>query len=224
MDEFGPLHAALAYGFDPSSSDSLILRQAAYSNRVDVVRLLLLDGRADPAAKGNEALLHAAETGHAELVSVLLADGRANPAAMNSAALRSAVLHGRAGVVRALLADGRADPTIWDCSLIRLAMSVANAEVTDALSNDIRVRMAMAGARLTMLSCMAAARRGVRPERGFAPQNGIDVHALRPGQRRAATIAHLLQQRRVGRFRGTGVAEWGLELVEPFGRNVLMFL
>lgn len=77
------------------------------ASNVDIVRLLLADGRANPAAKRSWALYIAAVKGRVEITRALLADGRADPHA------NSCMIHVMASshidVVRALLADGRYD-------------------------------------------------------------------------------------------------------------------
>jgi hypothetical protein len=113
------------------------LREASARGRVDVVALLLRDGRADPAAGASHSsrfslpssacLILASKNGHAEVVSLLLQDTRADPAAggildgdciESSACLVLASQYSKADsadshakIVSLLLHDGRADPS-----------------------------------------------------------------------------------------------------------------
>jgi hypothetical protein len=70
------VHVLLADGrADPAAQASMVLYTAVRLGYVNLVRDLLLDGRANP----REALVVAAWRGHVDTVRVLLADGRADP-------------------------------------------------------------------------------------------------------------------------------------------------
>jgi ankyrin repeat protein len=99
-------------GVAASAVHSNALWLAARKNHADVVRELLVDGRAAAVATGG--LQTAATRGHTRTVQVLLQDGRADPAANGSVALRSSACEDCIEVVRVLLADGRADPAEVD--------------------------------------------------------------------------------------------------------------
>ena len=94
---------------DPTVRESLVLRQAVRHNPADngsdfllaswrsvvrrgnipLLKLLLMDGRADPAAQNSEALRKAARNGHMDIVKLLMEDGRSDPTAQNSKILES---------------------------------------------------------------------------------------------------------------------------------------
>ena len=80
---------------------------ASENGHIDVVRLLLADGRVNPAASDNYAIRLASENGRTDVVRLLLADGRVDPAAKDNYAIREASCYGHVDVVRLLLADVR---------------------------------------------------------------------------------------------------------------------
>ena len=84
---------------------------AARNGHIEVVELLLTDGRADPSANSNCAIRLAAEYGYAKVVELLLADKRINPSAGDNYAIRWAALNEHFEVVKLLLADKRVDPS-----------------------------------------------------------------------------------------------------------------
>ena len=61
--------------------DARLFCQASHTGSVDVVAVLLADGRIDPAGNGNYALHHARSTKNTPLVNLLLADERVKKAA-----------------------------------------------------------------------------------------------------------------------------------------------
>ena len=68
--------------FDPSASENLALFMASFSNRPEVVDILLQDPRVDPTAVENQAFLIACYAGNTEVVERLLKDGRIVPSIM----------------------------------------------------------------------------------------------------------------------------------------------
>ena len=100
--------------FDPAAYSSYALREAVSWGHKDVIKTLLLDGRADPRAGNGAALARAAQRGDVDCVVALLADGRADPNADDSRALRVAVARKDAKVIHALLDDPRTDAAAWD--------------------------------------------------------------------------------------------------------------
>lgn len=115
------------------------LREAAYFGRVEVVRVLLEDGRADPAADGSVALRWAARDGHVDIVSLLLEDKRSDPMAGESSAVEWAADRGSAEAVRILLRDARVDPTVRDNRAVFLAACFGQVEIVRVLLQDARV-------------------------------------------------------------------------------------
>ena len=81
------------------SNDTLTsaLAESSDQGHLEIVRLLLQDGRADPSAFVSEALRYASLYGHSEVVRLLLQDGRADPSAYESEALRYASDRGHLG-------------------------------------------------------------------------------------------------------------------------------
>lgn len=92
---------------DPTGEGDIGLLYAARNEHVDVVRLLLRDGRSDPTKCDNYALVSACKYGHLEVVQLLLADGRADPTARNCKSLRHARESENDELLRLLCADPR---------------------------------------------------------------------------------------------------------------------
>jgi ankyrin repeat protein len=88
--------------------------------RVDIVKILLEDGRVDPSVidnRGNSALHTACENeiGNTEIVRLLLEDARTNPMAQNffqQNALMIACQYKLIEIIKILLEDGRTDPSV----------------------------------------------------------------------------------------------------------------
>ena len=97
----------LAYGYDPTAGNNSAMRLACNWNRVDVVKALLRDGRADPAALDSAALRSACKNGYTDIVKLLLQDGRADPTADWNYSIIQAILMGFSDIVALLLEDGR---------------------------------------------------------------------------------------------------------------------
>lgn len=108
-DDVNAVAALLANGLDPTSWHSDALRRASDCGAVNVVRLLLADGRSDPGAYYNAAVRHASLYNHTSVLRLLLADPRADPCEWDDCALRWARSAGHVATVRVLLADGRVD-------------------------------------------------------------------------------------------------------------------
>ncbi len=115
------------------------LRKAAVRNHINVLMLLLEDGRADPGADRSVALRLAAWKGSVEAVNLLLRDGRADPAAINNSAIICASSSGKADVVRLLLKDVRVDPAANNNRAIYAAAKSGHVETVRILLQDDRV-------------------------------------------------------------------------------------
>ena len=87
------------------------LRYSCYFGYLDIIELLILDGRADPAALNNAAIQFASEEGYADIVSLLLQDSRVDPTDNDNYAIDGASKNGHIDVVEVLLQDGRVEPT-----------------------------------------------------------------------------------------------------------------
>ena len=83
-------------------------------NRIDCVKLLLIQHYLKIDLDENEALEEASEFGNDEIVSLLLTDGRFNPDSGESECLQLAASNGHLKVVQILLDDGRCDPSSMD--------------------------------------------------------------------------------------------------------------
>jgi ankyrin repeat protein len=113
------------------------------NGHIEVVKLLLLDGKADSTADNSYCLREASENGHTEVVKLLLSDGRADPTANNSYCLRWASKNGHTEVVALLLADGRADPTANNSNCLRWAAQNGHTEIVNLITSHLEKLEAM---------------------------------------------------------------------------------
>jgi ankyrin repeat protein len=81
-------------------SDALIY--SCWKGHVEIVDLLLKDGRFDPSDADNEAIRYAARNGFVEIAKLLLADSRVDPNARNNEAFSDASRSGHYEVVKLL--------------------------------------------------------------------------------------------------------------------------
>ena len=121
----------LSRGANPAGGNSFALRSAASRGHVEVVRLLLSDGRADPRAEDSLSLRYAAGNGYVEVVRLLLLDGRADPAALDSDALRNAAKNKRVEVLKLLL-DKKIEKGILN-EVVLSALDAGHLEVVEIL-------------------------------------------------------------------------------------------
>lgn len=114
------------------------LRHACHHGLVEVVRVLLEDGRWDPASQ-IEACLHTAVfEGHATILQLLLEDGRANPDTYLLNYLCRLSDKGRVDMIRMLLSDPRSDPTQNGSWAMEYACKYGHIETVRALLEDGR--------------------------------------------------------------------------------------
>lgn len=92
---------------DPTADRNLAFLLATKNGHVEIVRLLLNDGKVDPRARGNFAFQLAAEDRQVEIVRLLLEDGRVDPTAYSNYAFRWAAENEHYKVVELLLKDSR---------------------------------------------------------------------------------------------------------------------
>lgn len=92
-----------------------------FSTHIDVLRLLLADGRVDPSLDSNLALSFACRHGRHRGLALLLQDGRVDPGLDNSHSILTAILGGDDECLRLLLTDARADPAVNDNEALRQA-------------------------------------------------------------------------------------------------------
>ena len=101
----------LEQGVDPTVNDNVEIRIAILQNHVDVVKILLQDGRIDPTTMGNWPIRHASEQGYTDIVEALLQDRRVDPTEYKNAAICWAGESGHVKIVKMLLQDGRVEAT-----------------------------------------------------------------------------------------------------------------
>jgi len=102
----------LRIGVDPSIPYNEPLIEAVSDNHLEIVILLLADGRVIPEDCENMAIVNAAEAGHVEMVRLLLADERVDPTDQECAALILAAENDHLEVVRLLIESGLFDEDI----------------------------------------------------------------------------------------------------------------
>ncbi|KAI9334925.1 ankyrin repeat-containing domain protein [Obelidium mucronatum] len=124
---------------DPAACSDCI-RSAAVNGRVEMLQVLLDDGRADPAHPDNEdSLSYASSQGFFEVVDLLLRDGRMDPSGNENAPVIGAVENGSLELVRLLLADPRVDPSGNGNEAIHIAVVSGKLELVNELLLDERV-------------------------------------------------------------------------------------
>ncbi|KAJ3195492.1 hypothetical protein HDU82_002103, partial [Entophlyctis luteolus] len=85
------------------------LMNASRLGHVDIVRLLLADGRTDPRMFHNRALRLACMGGHLEVVRCLLSDERVNTVEGDDIAIKNVLVYGHLRIAELLLDDGVAN-------------------------------------------------------------------------------------------------------------------
>ena len=121
----------------------MAIELACRDGHLEIVRLLLADGRVNPADQNNKAIELACNYGRLEIVRLLLADGRVNPADQNNKAIEEAFKHGYVEIVRLLLADQRVNPI--SCFQIAVRRGVhwirEHEPLITLLEQDLRIAM-----------------------------------------------------------------------------------
>ena len=120
-------------GVDASARDSLALQIAAADGRLEIVRLLVADGRSNVRAFCSFPIRWAARAGHVSVVNALLQ----NVYTMRRTASHGFVLGGLAAV-EAVLADSVIPVTVIG-GLLRCAVETGNRAIVDRLLRDDRV-------------------------------------------------------------------------------------
>lgn len=137
MNSLIAVQVLLDLGFDPSMNNSRALLRACSSGNVQVVRLLLEDGRANPGSTASSSLVYSSSKGYVELVRLLLGDKRTDPRAQDSIALLYASTFGHAEVVKLLLEDGRVDSQANNNLALTRASEKGHTEVVHLLQEHI---------------------------------------------------------------------------------------
>ena len=114
---------------------------------MEMINLLLQDGRVDPGSYEHDIFGDAVFHGHAQAVIALLADSRVDPCKerpiLNETPFASAVDHEYVDIVRILLADGRVDPSAENNRALDIANSTGHVGIITMLLADERVKQAM---------------------------------------------------------------------------------
>ena len=116
-----------------------LIREAVVEGHVDILRVLLEDGRCDPGEDDNGAIGNAAMNGKVEIVQVLLEDPRVDPGGGEDYAIRWASWFGQADVVSLLLAHPSVDPAADRNAPIKDSWENAHLDVVAILAADPRV-------------------------------------------------------------------------------------
>lgn len=124
---------------NPGFDYNYILTEAAEHGHIDVIELILRDGRVDPSSSENCAVWWACASGHLEIVKILLNDPRVDPSDDDNGAIVEASEHGHTDIVRMLLKDKRVDPSDFENTAIITASQNGHLEVVRILLNDPRV-------------------------------------------------------------------------------------
>ena len=113
------------------------IKGASTNGHVEIVKLLLQDGRAVPCG---DCIRDASKNGHVEIVKLLLQDGRAVPCGN---CIKDASTNGHVEIVKLLLQDGRANPAFIDKSEalytpIEIASQNGYTDIVELLLKDSR--------------------------------------------------------------------------------------
>ncbi|KAI8891883.1 hypothetical protein BC833DRAFT_626368 [Globomyces pollinis-pini] len=108
-------------------------------NLVDVVKVLLEDGRSDPSTNNNYAIQLTSAYGFTDIVRMLLDDQRVVPSSEDNQSIRQASEYGYPDIVKMLLNDERVDPSADDNSAIKLAAEGGHMDTVKVLLQDVRV-------------------------------------------------------------------------------------
>jgi len=125
--------------FDIKDNNSII-DLARYNDHVEILQLLLEDGRANPK---NCDIVSAALNNEIKLIKVLLKDSRIDPSEYDNRAIIKTAKFGHLEVVKLLLADPRVDPTDCDHYAIQMAFEYNHLDVVQVLLNDHRVKKSL---------------------------------------------------------------------------------
>jgi len=104
-------------------SDSII--NASESGRIEIIKLLLDDGRVDPSAWNNKAIHYCSVSNNLAIVRLLLNDPRVDINKCGNSIITTAVKSGNPGIVKEILKYPQVDPSINDNMLLKTAYSVS---------------------------------------------------------------------------------------------------
>nr|QBK91392.1 MAG: ankyrin repeat protein [Pithovirus LCPAC302] len=129
----------IRYGKKFIDKNSKALFMAVFGEHLEVLKILLDDGRVDPSAHDNFAIRLASGNGYTEMVKLLLKDSRVDPSADNNEAIEKASENGYVEVVKLLLKDLRVDPSANNNKSIFTANLQRHKDVVKLLLDDPRV-------------------------------------------------------------------------------------
>ena len=122
----------LQAGYDPTVEGNKAITLACNHGRIEVVRVLLRDGRADPGVNESYPLVLACNH-DIELVKLLLTDRRVDPGACDNRAIIVAATWGSADVVKLLLSDKRVDHRARNNEALYRARYMGRTEIIEIL-------------------------------------------------------------------------------------------
>ncbi|KAG5460178.1 MAG: ankyrin repeat-containing domain protein [Olpidium bornovanus] len=128
----------LQHGVDPSTGSNCLVN-ACLNENVEIVRMLLEDGRIDMSADEGRALQTAVVEGNYEIVELLMSAEGIDPACKDNLAIRTASAKGYTDIVRRLLADPRVDPSLQHNCALRKAVRQGHVDIVKLLLEDPRV-------------------------------------------------------------------------------------
>jgi ankyrin repeat protein len=99
---------------------SVAFTDACKRGFIEVVVLILKDGRIDPSFDNNEAFIEACKQSNLRIVELLLNDKRVDPSISDYAGLKNAILSKNTKVYKLLLRDTRINPNQKKCKIPEL--------------------------------------------------------------------------------------------------------
>ncbi|KAJ3372744.1 hypothetical protein HDU91_002325 [Kappamyces sp. JEL0680] len=133
------------------------LRLASLHGHMDMLHVLLRDGRANPSNEQSVCLHEAVRQNNAAVVEVLLADGRVDPAAANNYAWQCASLLSRPDILQILDCDGRVEATLADETTLARAAAIHHFDVALAVLSECAHQMDPLACDPTLLRLACAA-------------------------------------------------------------------
>ena len=124
---------------NPDDGYNTAIRRASTYGHVEVVRMLLKDGRFDPSVFNNRAIRWASTRGHVEVVRELMKDERVDPSDDGNMAIIWASEYGYVGIVKELMKDDRVDPSDRNNYAIKWAWKHGYLNTVKELQKDDRV-------------------------------------------------------------------------------------
>ncbi|KAJ3293112.1 hypothetical protein HDU79_000695 [Rhizoclosmatium sp. JEL0117] len=119
---------------DPSHNNSYPLHYSSNCKNLEMIKLLLEDGRADPMALDGIALIYVLRSKKTkEIVQALLKDPRMDPSIMDNLCIRKALEFGWTDIVKTLLEDERVDPSVSLNLPLRCAIKSGNLELVKCI-------------------------------------------------------------------------------------------